>query len=153
MILSGFTSHLLKIVSDLFPSRSLLPFWGLSAFFPPSPHRTWRERTHAVYYLQSITASGKTHRAGGVHRQPPRSLRMPRIVRSQNSCFAPNSGQKPAGAIKGKLSFMSGSRSGPAGPSGLNTSGGTADGAARASHLAIKGRITTPKTSAGYYYS
>lgn len=132
-------------------SASILGFVSIPP--PPPPHRTRRERTHAMYYLQFITASGKTRRAGSVRRQPPHSLRMPRIVHSQNSGFAPNSGQKPAGAIKGKLSFMSGSRSGPAGRSRLNTSGGTADGAARASRGALKGRIATPKTSAGYYYS
>lgn len=90
------TLHLLRTVSDLFPSPSLLPFWVLSAI--SFAVVTLRERAHAVYYLQSITASGKTQRAGGFCSQRQQSLHMPRIANSslppRRSWFVLNSGQK-----------------------------------------------------------
>lgn len=67
------------------------------------------------------------------------------FIPSEKPRFALNSEQKAAEAMKGKLSFMSRPRHGPAGrwPVGarLYASGGTADGAARASHRAIKQRL------------
>lgn len=66
------------------------------------------------------------------------------FIPSEKPWFAPNSGQKATEAMKGKLSFMSRPRYEPAdrSPVGarLCASGGTADGAARASRKTIKHR-------------
>lgn len=71
MILSGFTLHLLKIVSDLFPSRSLLPFWGLSAFPPPPPtERGEKEHTLCIIYNLSLRLVKHTEQAAFAVNRP-----------------------------------------------------------------------------------
>lgn len=119
---------------------------------PPPTERGEKEHTLCTIYNLSLRLVKHAEQAAfAVSR--PRVYACLASFAPRTPASLPTLDKKPAGAIKGKLSPMSGSRSGPAGRSRLNASGGTADGAARASHGAIKGRITTPKTSAGYYFS